>query len=49
MVGADLAQATEEIVVRQLAVYDRQDVDAFVACFSSDVTIVTEGSDVSDF
>ena len=34
----------EAIVARQLEAYNRQDVDAFVACFSPDVEIVRDGS-----
>ncbi|MCF3651574.1 nuclear transport factor 2 family protein [Synoicihabitans lomoniglobus] len=34
----------EVIVSRQLEAYNRQDVDAFVACFSPDVEIVRDGS-----
>jgi len=33
------------IVAQQLEAYNRQDVDAFVACFSENVEIVREGSD----
>tara|TARA_R110002167_G_scaffold240948_1_gene446113 strand:+ start:55 stop:411 length:357 start_codon:yes stop_codon:yes gene_type:complete len=36
--------SVEAIVARQLEAYNRQDVDAFVACFSTDVEIVREGS-----
>ena len=36
--------AVAAIVARQLEAYNRQDVDAFVACFSADVEIVREGS-----
>ena len=36
--------SVEIIVARQLEAYNRQDVDAFVACFSTGVEIVREGS-----
>ena len=38
------SNSVAEIVARQLDAYNRQDVDAFVACFSEDVEIVREGS-----
>jgi hypothetical protein len=38
------SHSVETIVARQLEAYNRQDVDAFVACFSTDVEIVREGS-----
>ena len=40
----ELNNPVAEIVARQLDAYNRQDVDAFVACFSENVEIVREGS-----
>lgn len=45
MPGVDPTSPVEAIVARQLEAYNRQDVDTFVACFSPEVKIVTEGSD----
>lgn len=36
----------EAVVPRQLDAYNHQDAEAFVPCFSEDVVIVREGSEV---
>lgn len=40
------ANPVEAVVQRQLDAYNRQDVEAFVLCFTEDVVIVREGSEV---
>ena len=45
MPGAKAPHPVEAIVARQLDAYHCHDVDDFVACFSPDVEIVSEGSD----